>query len=171
MTIVYTGPKYPSACNSSGGGVAWTNCSGTYSPGGTQASAQLDTGDETAILTVNSFGFTASDVPSGATIKEVKVECKVRADKTGAEIFNNTLLITDRNGAAVCGGKDDGTYWPTDGSWYYINETWVDCASISRTDVLNSNFGVKFAAEQTDDGVDGAKALVDYISIDVGYET
>ena len=116
-------------------------------------------------LNLTNFGFTSSDIPSGATI--VGIEFVISRFADTADQVSDTNLYLQYNSADVGSNMASATKWPTSlADATYGGATNMCGTTLTQANILDSSFGIKIAPL----AVEGGKVVsVDYIKIRVYY--
>jgi YD repeat-containing protein len=168
--------KSPGSCASvdRDGGKEWNN------PGYAQVSddnkAHCDLSlfiEPTDWLQCSNFGFTTSDIPTGATIVGIEVQIERRGDPGYSEnkIRDDALYLRGSGGQVGDNKAVTGTYWPTSDAYATYggaSDTWN--AGLSANDIRDSSFGIDISALRDSLAI-LTKALIDHVRIRVFYTT
>jgi len=139
------------ANDASVGDVAWSNPGNITASDDNYASA----GDggffpiTTQILRATNFGFTTSDIPSGATILGIEVGIERRNEFSDS----TDVLVQLRTGSGRTGDDkaDTGTTWPSSDAEVIYGGAADDWnAGLTDADIRGSDFGVDFRADAAD---------------------
>jgi hypothetical protein len=132
----------------------------------------INTGSSiTHYLKSTNYGFTSSDVPSGATILGFEIE--VRQYRIGAPTIASTLVKFVKTGSVV--GNDIGTAtdWATsETATTYGTSTELGGQSWTQSDVTASNFGCVISVTSASSRVapSGRNLLVDQVRMRIYYD-
>lgn len=160
--------------NSDGGGGAWspTGNAGaddsTYSVSSNYALA-MPGGTTREVLRCTNFGFTTGDVPSGATIDGVEVV--IEAKGVGLAFTDDIVQLIKANAYT---GTDKGTNSNTfangtDTAFTYGGASDLWGATLSDTDVIDSQFGVAFNPAAVGFAMGTLTCNVDYVKMRIYY--
>ena len=165
-----TGWKHPGTATSetrAGSSAGWTNPDNVKISDIATASSAIGIGEYTDWLRCVNFGFTASDIPAGASIDGIEILFEAR----GAipNISDSEIWLRDSGGQAGDEGADAAN-WPTDSSpmqlWVRGGSADDWGADLAQADVIASTFGFDLSAES-----DAAAntALIDSLWVRVYY--
>lgn len=169
-----SGPNNPtSAVERFAAGTGWTSLSNLYASDDSRASASLSGtggGSQTNYIDVTGFGFS---IPAGATIDGVIVEIERSVSSTsGSPTDRSVFLLADgRIGTDPKVGDDKATLtiWPTTDAYATYGgaaDAWA--ASLTDTQVNNSNFGVCISGRKTS-GETSTTLRIDHVKITIHY--
>lgn len=118
-------------------------------------------------LRLTSFGFTASDVPSGASIDGIEVS--INRHGVSDYISDNSIYLIDGDGNQAGDNKAAAGKWPTsDADAVYGGSTDTWNASLTQADVIDADFGVDICVEN--DSMSSAReARIDDVKIRIYY--
>ncbi len=142
-------------------------------PNNAKVSDDVDTGnavvktDYSDWLRVTNFGFTTSDIPSGAIIDGIEVKIEHAANTIN--LINDSAVYLRKTSGQVGSNKASATFWPTsdaEATYGGAADTWT--AGLVDTDVVSTDFGVDLSA-WNDSAVGTEGATVDCISVRVYY--
>jgi len=145
---------------------SWTNVLNAKADDGNYAWCIPDKDTYSDWLRLTNFGFSAADVPAGATITGIEVE--IRRVATGVnQIKDSALFLRDKNAAQAGDNKASAVFWTT--SWGAVTyggaaDAWN--ASLNQEDIINSNFGIDISISMGDTNTEGR---IDYIKIRIHY--
>lgn len=127
----------------------WANPDNVKVSDNSRAIADVPKISSTDWLRTTNFGFTTSDIPSGATVIgiEVKIEAQAEvADKVGA----NNIYLRDASGQVGDNGVTEEKWTTSDADYFHggAADTWN--AGLSDSDVRASTFGVDITAINID---------------------
>jgi hypothetical protein len=117
-------------------------------------------------LRLTNFGFTGSDIPSGATINGIEVQYKRSSD--WASVVNDSVVKLRKTAGQVGDNKASAVYWATSKETVTkggATDTWN--AGLVDSDIISSNFGIDLSP-MNNDGT-GYRARVYYCQIRIYY--
>ncbi|QTH22016.1 hypothetical protein HRJ34_00280 [Rhizorhabdus wittichii] len=154
------------------GSYDWSNPGNIGADDGSYAGVILTGFGPSRTLRGSNFGFTSSDIPTGAFITGIEV--KIERSASDANRINDThvFIVPDGSAGSVSdragnNKADTATKWPTsDTAVIYgsSSDTWS--AGLTRAQVLSSNFAIDFQATTTVGGL----ANVDYFQVRLTWE-
>jgi len=119
-------------------------------------------------LSLTNFGFTSSDIPSGATIDGIEFVV-ARAHNEANNVYDYALYLL-KSGTQHGSNMASATKWPTaiaeatyGGSTNLCGGTWT------QSDIVGTNFGVQLSIKATTKPSTGKYSLVDFIKVRVYY--
>jgi hypothetical protein len=117
-------------------------------------------------LRLTNYGFTSSDIPSGATINGI--EFVVCHHATVADTYSDSAIYLYDDGQ-VGNNLASATYWPinTPTEATYGGSTNMCGTSLTQADIVASSFGVQLSVLAANGGI--GDSYVDYIKIRVYY--
>jgi len=167
--MAVTAYKTPGTCASvdRGDKAGWLDLDNAKVSNNAYAYTPGDKNDYFDWLRVTNFGFTTSDIPSGATIDGIEI--KIEHYGTAADVIKDSALYLRKTSGQVGDNKASASAWATSDEeityggaadkWGYA---WL------ASDIISSNFGVDLSPLNTDpDNIEGS--YVDVISIRVYY--
>lgn len=170
-----SGPNNPtSAVERLAAGASWTGITNVYSSDDSRATAALSGsggGAQTNLIDITGFGFS---IPAGATIDGVVVEIEKSVSSTSGSPNDRSifLLANGRIGTdfpLVGDDKASATVWPTTDAYAtYGGPTDAWAASLTATQVNNSNFGVCVSGKKTP-GETSTTLRIDHVRITIYY--
>lgn len=171
--MAVTGWKTPGTTvnDTSIGSKAWTTPNNAQTDNGTAAVCDSDNNvDLGNYLKATNFGFTSSDVPSGATIDGIEMQVKRRTE-------TNTGNTLDYSVKIVKGGTISGNEKATTTNWLKSSSSWETITygsstelwglSWSQSDVTASTFGIAYATKA--DGSINKQSEIDVLQLRVYY--
>jgi hypothetical protein len=152
------------------GDAAWSNPGNITASNDTRAtSATMGAGQTTQILRATNFGFSTSDVPTGATVVGIEVGIERQRNSTGGnQVVDNVVRLRTSSGQVGNNKADTGTNWPNNDAEVVYGgaaDTWA--ASLTDSAVRGSDFGVDIRAARSGGTV--ASAGVDHVQIRITY--
>jgi len=147
----------------------WSNPSYASGDDGSRAICDVGKGTYGKWLRLTNFGFTSSDVPSGATIDGIEVSVN-RQSEDSTKISDNAVYL--RNGSAAQAGdnKASATGWQTNSDEDFVyggaEDDWN--AGLVQTDIVDIDFGIDISADNSDIGATH-EAQVDDVKIRIYY--
>lgn len=153
------GPNSPSAAS------GWSNSSNVYSSNNAYATWTAGTGENTAVLKAQGYGFA---IPAGSIINGVTVVAEVKASASSS-LYTDQMYLLDASGNATGTNKADaGSYWTaSDANHTYGSSSDIWGCALTDTWINDADFGVALRAHNAD--VATRTASVDYISITIDY--
>ena len=147
---------------------AWSNPSYASGLDDNRAIADVAKSTYSDWLRLTNFGFTGSDVPSGATIDGIEVVIQ-RQSENEDNVSDSAIYL--RNGSAAQAGdnKATATGWPTtdtDATYGGAADDWN--ASLTQADVIDTDFGIDISADN-DNAISAREARVDDVKIRIYY--
>ncbi|MBM3473269.1 MAG: hypothetical protein FJX75_08390 [Armatimonadetes bacterium] len=150
--MAVTAYKTPGALASVSRGVAnetpWSDPSNAAASDNAYATASTSDKDlYTHWLRCTSFGFTASDIPSGSTIDGIEVVIERKASHTTPKFARDDALYLRKTSGQVGDNKASVSSWPTsdaEATYGGASDTWS--AGLGQTDIVSADFGVDLSA-------------------------
>lgn len=164
--MAVTDYKYASSCNNvdRDSKPYWFNNGNATTDNNTYAYCTTAKNLYTDWLQWTNFGFTSTDIPSGATINGIELVL----GRYGSEDYgcNDSALYLYDDGQ-VGNNLASAKIWPTsEGTATYGGSTDMCGTSLTQADIVATTFGARFSANNRSDT---ATAYVDYIKIRVYY--
>lgn len=120
-------------------------------------------------LKLTNFGFTASDVPSGATIDGIEMIVERQCDSLN-EVTDSAIYLLDSSASQAGDNKATGDYWgflvDEEVTYGGAADDWN--ASLTQSDIVSSNFGVEISANN-EDNFSTSDARIDHVEIRIHY--
>jgi hypothetical protein len=155
------------AANVAGANADWANPDYAKADDTSYANVALEKNTVSDLLRLTNFGFTSSDIPSGATINGI--EFIISRYCSAANYANDSALYLYDDGR-VGNNLASATKWPsTIGDATYGGATNMCGTSLTQVDVVASTFGVELSVAEGDHGSGTIPSYVDYIKIRVYY--
>ncbi len=153
-----------------GGAASWAGVINVFASDDVRATSSVAGGRQTTHLRATNFGFTTSDIPSGATINGIEVEIE-RSASAVSELNDHAVYLVNGTSDTIADhkgtNKATGTTWSTtDASVAYggAADTWS--SGLTDSDIRGINFG---ATLRVNGITAGATASVDHIRIRIHY--
>ncbi|MEA2020525.1 MAG: hypothetical protein U9M98_02285 [Patescibacteria group bacterium] len=163
------GANSPSSAaeDTSVGGYSWSGYTNVYSSNDSYAEVTLGKGYISYYIKATGFGFSLSNCES---IDGIYVEVE-RKSNDAADMEDNSVRLVNGSGTIVGDDKAIAGDWPTSDTYQgYGGSTDTWNASLTCSDVTNSNFGVVFSAQNTvSTKPRDITASVDHIRVTVYY--
>lgn len=147
------------------GVAAWTGLTNLGASDNVNASVTNDPGDISQYLKLTNFPFS---IPVGSMITGIEFYIEHRASGSGRTedyavylVKNGVISGTNKAVAGSWPGSDTGKTYGGDGDLWGL--------TLSRADVLASNFGVVIATQETEDKSDNDTGFIDVVTLRVYY--
>lgn len=154
------------AANVDRGSTDWANPSNAKADDTSYSGNTVGKNTYTDWLLLTNFGFSSSDIPSGATINGIEfIICRYSAKEN--ELIDNALYLYDDG--QVGDNLASATYWPINDPTEatYGGSSSMCGTSLTQADIVASTFGVQLSVGCVIEDI--CNAYVDYIKIRVYY--
>jgi hypothetical protein len=133
------------------GAVAWSSPDNVTASDDARATSALSAGSTTTqTLRATNFGFTTSDIPTGAVINGIEVEIERQKGSGGANTATDLLVRLRTSSGLVGNDKATATAWPAaDAAATYGGAADMWGSSLTDSDLRSSGFGVDIRAQRT----------------------
>lgn len=151
-------------------GQTWSNTGNIAVSDNSYASVSVSTGGHSDYLRCSNFGFTTSDIPSGAIINGIEVTIEHRSVDTNNQFRDRTVILRN-SGGQVGDNKASATLWTpanADVTFTYGGAADVWGTTLTDSDIRASTFGLDFSLDFTGAGFNET-SQIDAILIRIYY--